>query len=149
VGDGWPCVDRNHSAFLYRFGPATLLIDCGEAVTRNYAAAGLDSNLIDRIFLSHLHCDHVGGFFMFIQGLWLQQREKELPVHLPAYAVPPVRNLLDAAMQRCGIVEQGDQRLGAVQQYRGRLIEDSTAAEFFAQPRTDEGRKFIAGELLV
>lgn len=98
VGDGWPCADRNHSSYLYRLGKATLLVDCGEAVTRNYAAAGLDYNLIDRVFLSHLHCDHIGGFFMFMQGLWLHQREKDLPVHLPGYGIAPIRNLLDAAM---------------------------------------------------
>jgi tungstate transport system ATP-binding protein len=33
--------------------------------------------------------------------------------------------------------------------HRGRLIENTPASEFFAAPRTDEGRKFIAGELLV
>ena len=33
--------------------------------------------------------------------------------------------------------------------HRGRLIEHSSAAEFFASPRTQEARTFIAGELLV
>jgi tungstate transport system ATP-binding protein len=33
--------------------------------------------------------------------------------------------------------------------HRGRLIENTPAAEFFASPRTEEARKFIAGELLV
>ncbi len=33
--------------------------------------------------------------------------------------------------------------------HRGRLIENAPAAEFFANPRTPEARKFIAGELLV
>jgi tungstate transport system ATP-binding protein len=33
--------------------------------------------------------------------------------------------------------------------HRGRLIESGPAADFFAQPRTPEGRTFIAGELLV
>jgi tungstate transport system ATP-binding protein len=33
--------------------------------------------------------------------------------------------------------------------HRGRLIENTPAAEFFASPHTNEGRKFIAGELLV
>ena len=33
--------------------------------------------------------------------------------------------------------------------HRGRLIEHAPAAEFFANPRTPEARKFIAGELLV
>ena len=33
--------------------------------------------------------------------------------------------------------------------HRGRVIESGPAAAFFANPRTDEARKFIAGELLV
>ena len=33
--------------------------------------------------------------------------------------------------------------------HRGRLIESGAAAEFFAGPRTEEARKFMAGELLV
>ena len=33
--------------------------------------------------------------------------------------------------------------------HRGRLIEGAPAAEFFAAPRSEEARKFIAGELLV
>ncbi|MBI3192591.1 MAG: ribonuclease Z [Pedosphaera parvula] len=98
MGDGWPCADRNHSSYLYRLGKTTLLIDCGEPVSRTFRATGLDYDLIDHVFLSHLHCDHIGGFFMFVQGLWLQQREKDLPVHLPEYGIQPIRNLLDASM---------------------------------------------------
>jgi tungstate transport system ATP-binding protein len=33
--------------------------------------------------------------------------------------------------------------------HRGRLIESAPATEFFAKPRTQEARTFIAGELLV
>ena len=33
--------------------------------------------------------------------------------------------------------------------HRGRLIETGPVDEFFARPRTEEARKFIAGELLV
>ena len=33
--------------------------------------------------------------------------------------------------------------------HRGRLIEKATANDFFAAPKTDEAKKFIAGELLV
>ncbi len=33
--------------------------------------------------------------------------------------------------------------------HRGRMIENSPAADFFENPRSKEARKFIAGELLV
>ena len=38
VGDGLPCGDRNHSSYLYRIGGRTLLIDCGESVSRRWSA---------------------------------------------------------------------------------------------------------------
>lgn len=95
VGDGWPCALRHHSAFLYRFGKVTLLIDCGEPVSGAFKATGLDYDAIDRIFISHLHFDHLGGFFMLMQGFWLEQRQKDVFVHLPAAGIGPIRQMLD------------------------------------------------------
>ncbi len=97
VGDGLPCADRNHSSFLYRFGKVHLLVDCGESISSRYKASGLSYDAIDRIFISHLHSDHLGGFFMLVQGFWLEQRQKELPVHLPGDGIEAVRNLFTAA----------------------------------------------------
>jgi ribonuclease BN (tRNA processing enzyme) len=98
VGDGRPGADRNHSSFLYRFGEASFLLDCGEPLSRSYKASGLSFDLPDRIVISHLHCDHIGGFFMFIQGLWLERRTRPLTVHMPEYAIAPVRKMLESAM---------------------------------------------------
>jgi ribonuclease BN (tRNA processing enzyme) len=95
TGDGAPCEDRNHASFLYRFGQTTILIDCGEAVDRSYKASGLSYDAIDAIFLSHLHSDHVGGFFMFMQGMWLEGRRKPLKVYLPGRAIKPLREMLN------------------------------------------------------
>lgn len=94
TGDGWPSATRNHSAYLYRLGTTTLLIDCGDPVGRSYKATGLRYDLIDTLFLSHLHADHVGGFFMLMQGMWLERRRKALPVFLPDGAIQPVRQML-------------------------------------------------------
>ena len=98
TGDGHPCPDRNHASFLYTFGATRILIDCGEPLDRNYKASGLSYDALDSIFISHLHSDHVGGFFMFMQGLWLEKRRKELPVHLPGRAIKPLREMLKAVL---------------------------------------------------
>src|SRR5580704_7524714 len=94
VGDGWPCADRRHSSFLYRFGQTSILIDCGESVSGTYKGTGLHYDTIDNILISHLHSDHIGGFFMLMQGFWLEGRRKELPVCLPAGAIKPLREML-------------------------------------------------------
>jgi ribonuclease BN (tRNA processing enzyme) len=98
VGDGWPCADRNHSAFLYRFGGTSLLVDCGEGISGRFKATGLSYDTIDAIFISHLHSDHFAGLFMLLQGFWLEKRRKPLPVFLPADGVKPIGQLLKAAL---------------------------------------------------
>jgi ribonuclease BN (tRNA processing enzyme) len=97
VGDGWPCADRKHASFLYQIGKASILIDCGEPIDSSFKASGLSYDTIDRILISHLHSDHIGGFQMFMQGFWLEGRKKELPVHLPAEGIKPVRAMMRAS----------------------------------------------------
>lgn len=96
VGDGWPCAERFHSSYLYRFGQAGILIDCGEPLSRSYKASGLGYDLVDRMLLSHLHFDHAGGFFMLIQGFWLEGRKKELVVHTPSDGLKTLPQMLHA-----------------------------------------------------
>jgi ribonuclease BN (tRNA processing enzyme) len=96
TGDGWPSPDRNHAAFFYRFGRTGLLVDCGEPIDRSYKASGMSYDAFDSVLISHLHSDHVGGFFMLMQGAWLEGRRKDLPVYLPAGAIPPVRQMLES-----------------------------------------------------
>jgi ribonuclease BN (tRNA processing enzyme) len=97
VGDGVPNVDRNHSSYLYTLGGASVLIDCGEPVSRSLKASGMSYDGIDRLVISHLHSDHFGGFLMLLQSFWLEQRRKELVVHLPREAIAPVRQMLRVA----------------------------------------------------
>jgi ribonuclease Z len=94
TGDGFPCADRHHSSYLYEVAGSTVLIDCGESVTRSLKARGFDWNRLDAIMLSHTHADHVGGVFMLLQGLWLERRSRPLTVYLPAHAIAPLRRML-------------------------------------------------------
>lgn len=98
TGDGWPCADRNHSSFHYRFGKTSFIVDCGESLSRAFKASGLNYDSFEAVLLSHLHCDHIGGFFMFMQGLWLEKRQKDLPIYLPEDGIKPIRELLNAGM---------------------------------------------------
>lgn len=98
TGDGAPCGDRNHSAYLYCLDGANILIDCGESVCRSFKASGLSWDTIDQIILSHFHSDHFGGFFLLMQGMWLEKRRKRLPVAMPQDGLAPFRQMLDLGM---------------------------------------------------
>lgn len=97
VGDGMSNADRNHSAYVYQFGDASLLVDCGEPVGRSFREAGFSSESIDALLLSHMHSDHFGGLFMLLQGFWLEKRRKPLPIHLPADGLQPICRMLEVA----------------------------------------------------
>jgi ribonuclease BN (tRNA processing enzyme) len=97
VGDGASCADRNHSSYLYQLDGTRILIDCGEPISRTYKAGGFNYDAVDGILLSHLHFDHLGGFFMLMQGFWLENRTRDLAVHLPARGADLVRQLLRGA----------------------------------------------------
>jgi len=56
----------------------------------------LDLKLVKAVD-THLHADHMGGFFMLLQGFWLEKRQKELHVHLPGESIQPLRQMLQAS----------------------------------------------------
>jgi len=96
VGDGWPCPDRHHSSFLYNLGGSCLLIDCGEGLSSSFSRSGHSYDALDGILLSHFHSDHVGGLFMFLQGMWLEKRQRPLTIYLPAEGIQPLKRMLEA-----------------------------------------------------
>ncbi|HEY6169265.1 MAG TPA: MBL fold metallo-hydrolase [Verrucomicrobiae bacterium] len=97
VGDGFPTTHRGHSAFLYRLGKDSLMVDCGDGTTARYEESGLSYDLFDSLLLSHQHADHVGGFLMFLQALWLRRRTKPLEVRMTADGVEPLKRMTHAA----------------------------------------------------
>lgn len=96
TNDGAASADRGHAAIIMRTGGRCYLFDAGEPVSGALLKAGIGYEEIDRLFLSHLHADHVGGLPMLLQGLWLGGRRKVLPIHLPAEGM----ELVDV-MRRC------------------------------------------------
>jgi tungstate transport system ATP-binding protein len=76
---------------------------------------------------------------------------------LDPYAIKAIEDIVRAVTARGVKVVMSTHDLGQAKRlggdivllHRGRLIESGPAAEFFAGPRTEEARRFIAGELLV
>ena len=96
TADGSANADRNHSAYVYQFDQSVIQIDCGDGASRGFKSLGLDFEMVDRLLISHLHADHVAGFFMLLQAWWLEKRQKRLVVHLPADGIEPIRQMLRA-----------------------------------------------------
>lgn len=82
-GSGLPALDRNHSCIYVHFQAKKLLFDCGEGCSKQLLRHQLCGDVLDAIVISHYHPDHVSGFLMLIQMLYLQNRSRPLQLFLP------------------------------------------------------------------
>ncbi|MFN3596305.1 MAG: MBL fold metallo-hydrolase [Rubricoccaceae bacterium] len=72
-----------------------ILVDCGGDAVQRLLAAGLDAAAVSAVILTHEHPDHVGGFPLLVEKLWLLGRRAPIPVYGPERALSCARRLLD------------------------------------------------------
>ncbi|UCB51763.1 MAG: MBL fold metallo-hydrolase [Candidatus Zixiibacteriota bacterium] len=90
-----PSPTRFCSSFLFQTEKLNFLLDCGPGVSFSILRHRIDPELIDSIFISHCHTDHIGGLFLLVQMMHLLQRRRPVNVYLPEEAVTGVRNYLN------------------------------------------------------
>lgn len=90
-----PDAEHDTVALALRGADWAVLIDCGGSPLHKLARFGVELDHIRAVILTHRHTDHVYGFPMLVQGLWLGGRETPLPVYGPAEALDVVRRLLE------------------------------------------------------
>lgn len=88
--------DRTTTMLALDNGNGLLLVDCGGDVAPRLAAAGFDPTRIHALIVTHEHADHVGGFPLLMERLWLMGRREPLPVYGIAPALAQVRRIHDA-----------------------------------------------------
>lgn len=67
TGSPPPVMNRFGPGVLVQAGGQTLLIDCGRGVTQRLFQLGVKLGTADKLFITHLHSDHIVG----IPDLWL------------------------------------------------------------------------------
>ncbi len=70
TGSPRPSEERAQPAQLLEMGGQSFVIDCGDSVTAQIVRAGRDVTQMQKIFLTHLHWDHVLGYAGLIWGGW-------------------------------------------------------------------------------
>lgn len=73
-----------------------LVIDCGGDVVQRLMACGAPLDRLRSLVITHEHPDHVGGFPLMMEKLWLTGRREPLPVYGIASAVSQARHIHDA-----------------------------------------------------
>jgi ribonuclease Z len=72
---------------------SVIVIDCGGDVVQRLLAAGIDLAAIELLIITHEHPDHVSGFPLFMEKIWLSRRRHPLPVCGPSAAINMARRL--------------------------------------------------------
>lgn len=78
-----PTVDRYPSAHVLNIRGRLFLIDCGEGCQMLLKKHDISIMKIDRIFISHLHGDHVFGLFGLFSSLSMMGRRADLHIYSP------------------------------------------------------------------
>jgi ribonuclease Z len=83
TGGSVPSKYRALPSVLIRRGPELLLFDCGEGTQRQFLQAKAGTNRKMRIFISHLHGDHLFGLPGMLHSLAFMGRTQELQIYGP------------------------------------------------------------------
>jgi len=90
-----PTKDRNLPSVALEYNGEILLFDCGEGTQRQAIFYSVNISKISKIFISHIHGDHIIGLAGLTRTLALNNREKPLYIFVPAGEEKSIIKLLD------------------------------------------------------
>ena len=103
TSSGIPTRDRNHPAIYFQYGSHAFLFDCGEGTQRQIQLAGHSFYRIDKIFITHLHGDHVLGLPGLLQTLDFHDKP-----YVEIYGPPGIRKLVELSVTQCFYINTDD-----------------------------------------
>jgi len=95
TSSGTPTLARSLPSVVLQRGSEVILFDCGEGAQLQFRRAGLRPGRLSRVFISHLHGDHVLGLPGFLMSLQLTGRASPLEVHGP----PGIRGFITGVLE--------------------------------------------------
>ena len=73
--------DRTTTMLAFEDDGDTVVVDCGGDVVQRLLKAGIHLASISALILTHEHPDHVSGFPLFMEKIWLAGRRHPLPIY--------------------------------------------------------------------
>lgn len=101
AGGPIPRVKRAQPASLIEVAGRRYLIDAGDGVSRQLAMAGYRPKDVDRLFITHLHIDHMAGFAPLMAFRWVARPATPIQIYGPS----GIRAVADGAAQYLAVPE--------------------------------------------
>ncbi|MEW5945579.1 MAG: ribonuclease Z [bacterium] len=99
---GLPTPNRNLPSVCVLREGEMMLFDCGEGTQRQIMRKGLGFGRITRIFITHIHGDHLSGLMGLLMTLTLLDHERPLAVYGPDSIEEFIASLKKTIRLRCG-----------------------------------------------
>ena len=96
TGASVPSRDRSLPCVAVRQGRSISIFDCGEGSQRQLMISPFSFMKIDRIFISHMHGDHILGLPGLLQTMGMSGRKKEVRIFGPKGISKALSCMLDA-----------------------------------------------------
>lgn len=98
LGTGAALSDKDRTTTMLALeGDGTLLlVDCGGDAAQRLLAHDLDLRRVSGLIVTHEHADHVGGFALLMERLWLAGHKEEFHVYGIGPALRQARRVHDA-----------------------------------------------------
>ncbi|CAN5772884.1 MBL fold metallo-hydrolase [soil metagenome] len=72
---------RTTTMLAFESESSVIVVDCGGDAVQRLLMAKVPLERIEALILTHEHPDHVSGFPLFMEKIWLAQRRRPLPVY--------------------------------------------------------------------
>ncbi|HEU0054131.1 MAG TPA: MBL fold metallo-hydrolase [Longimicrobium sp.] len=96
TGAAYSDASRTTTMLAFESGGHVLVVDCGADVVQRLLASGLDPESVDAMIVTHEHADHVAGFPLFVERVWVAGRRRPIPVYGIAPAIAQARRCWEA-----------------------------------------------------
>ncbi|MEM1057495.1 MAG: MBL fold metallo-hydrolase [Bacteroidota bacterium] len=98
LGTGASVSDIGRTTTMLAFEEAGryFLVDCGADAARELVRAGLDPTQVAAVILTHEHPDHISGYALLVEKLWLMGRREAIPFYGPESALRVARQCFSA-----------------------------------------------------
>lgn len=96
TGAGLSDGSRTTTMLAFESAGSVIVVDCGGDVVQRLQASGVELDRIEAMVITHEHPDHVSGFPLFVEKIWLSGRRRPIPVYGPAPALSQARRVFEA-----------------------------------------------------